>query len=271
MKHKKKHEEKGVMRKHRKLFSILLSIVVILIALGVSLTGFYISQKSKKLDLKRQEDLRDIVTKYQIYLTHNPVPPKSLEELYGYYSHFIDNNESTNPPVDPQTKKKYQYKELPDGSYQICADFASETDTKVFGYSGITDGNGNKCFIVSTKSTPGTQASPAASLAASAVVSVKREESCRWGATFSLKGFAPNSPIKIRAHGTLSDGCDPAKTHPYEWEHEAVLETGEDGGGQITYAQYDYGNYTYEFSDPTGRHASTSFYYTTTAIPASNH
>ena len=234
----------------------------------VSFGGFLYYQRSQALDLKREEDLQDIIIKYQAYLSQNSVPPKSLDEVYGYYHHFINDSDSTNPPVDPETKKTYEYKALPDGSYQICVDFSTEKDAKVFGYQGITDGKGNQCFTVdiAKKSASGGQST--LDIPASAIARVKKTGSCEWLVSFSVKGFSPSSPLKVDAHGKLSDGCDPAKTHDYAWSREAFYETKDDGTGEYSIRQGDYGNYTYTFTDPAGKSASVSFYYTTTAIPS---
>lgn len=256
--------KKNKLKRYRKLVYVLLPLLLILCAFFI-MKNF--SQKSKQFDTKRQENLADIIQKNEAYLSHNPVLPKSLDELYGYYHNFIDNQSSMTPPVDPQTKTPYTYKRISDDSYQICAAFSAETDPKIFSYTGIEQQDGKQCFIINSK-----KPAEADTKGPSATVSsLERTGSCAWRVTFHLQGFLPSNPINAHSKGRRAEACNPTKTADYEWTQHGGFETNDNGTSDIYFDHNDYGSYTYTFTDTSGQSASVPVSYTLTPTPGSAH
>jgi hypothetical protein len=98
--------------------------------------------------------------------------------------------------------------------------------------------------------------------------SLEKTGQCQWVVRFSLKGFRPDSPITVNSKGRLSDQCDPAKTHDYQWTAQSSIIVAPDGTAIIEYSQGDYGTYTYTFTDQDGNQASAKVEYNLTPTPA---
>ena len=119
---------------------------------------------------------------------------------------------------------------------------------------------GNGCQVTPTPlpPTPGfipiTNHTPTATLS-----SFDSSGTCTWTPTFTLTGFAPNNYINVNSNGTLSDQCNPNKTHAYSWTGGWNQATDANGDVTISYSQNDYGDYTYTFTDSYGDTATVHY------------
>jgi hypothetical protein len=239
--------------------------------------------------------IKDAIDDY--YQNHSELP-----QSLGAVNSNIDGSGPLNK-VDPETNEQYKYMVNQSAStYKLCATF-STTSSKDTDPNGYDDPNGDysnfkdqfnhpigyHCFSENengdstddslNSSTPTmscvgsgcsltptpapiTQANPFAVLS-----SLDKIGACQWTPTFTLKGFAPYDDITVDSYGTLSDNCDPNKTHSYSWTAQWIQQTDANGDLTVSYTQNDYGDYTYTFSDTSGDSASVHYQNSPTTGP----
>ena len=98
------------------------ALVVGSIVAGFSVLGTPASQRMLRYDSQKVSDLQNIQWQIVNYWQQKGILPASLAELQDPISTFIT-------PVDPQTKKLYEYKKTGTLSFDLCADFNKPTQT----------------------------------------------------------------------------------------------------------------------------------------------
>jgi hypothetical protein len=97
--------------------------VVAAVVAGMSVLGSPSSQRSRRLDQRRLDDLRAAAGSIDLYWTRNGQLPGSLDELPGELL-------PQGLPRDPETAQPYEYSVAGENRYRLCATFtrASSTD-----------------------------------------------------------------------------------------------------------------------------------------------
>ena len=102
-------------------------VVAAILVLGSISAGFYVlgtpqSQRMLRYDSQKVSDLQNIQWQIVNYWQQKEILPVSLGELEDPISGFII-------PIDPQTKKSYEYEKTGNLSFDLCADFNRLTQT----------------------------------------------------------------------------------------------------------------------------------------------
>ena len=102
-----------------------------LVILAAVIGGLYVAgspktQRMTKLDDQRVQDLQTISNAIDYYTTNNNVLPKDIAIAQ------IAQNGNLGPsqPLDPETKKPYEYRAVTGLTYELCATFALASDGK---------------------------------------------------------------------------------------------------------------------------------------------
>lgn len=104
-----------------KLWTILTSAVVILsLVLGFSVMGSPLTQRLKRLDAERVNHLTEIQWQIINFWQKKGELPKNIDELNDPISGFT-------VPVDPDTGSQYQYSQIGDKTFKLCAVFSLES------------------------------------------------------------------------------------------------------------------------------------------------
>lgn len=281
-------------------FTFIAALSAVALGYGLSVTPSPTEQKNLKLDHERIKDIEQLSFGIEDYYTDKYYLPSSTNELSSIYGEYIN---------DPETKKPYEYSATGAETYKLCATFNTDS-SKVkpkttdrygedYNYTGekgkFVHAKGYKCFEFTLpeslmpaptftclgaecpRSSPISD-SPSTttgyfpkSTAKAELSSLDKTGPCRWIARFSLKEFTPNSPITIDSRGSLSDKCNPAKTHEYGWAEESKIKTSNDGTAIIEYAHSDYGTYNYTFTDENGYAASVKVQYSLSPTPTASY
>ncbi len=108
----------------------LLEIIIVIVIIGILaaiLIPSLISGPTKARDSQRKADLRTLKTKLEDYYQDNSVYPAALSDLTGGSPPYIKT-----VPVDPKTKKAYNYVPAPAGgpytSYVLTATLENKND-----------------------------------------------------------------------------------------------------------------------------------------------
>lgn len=105
------------------LVAIATVLVIIFIAYGIVLTGTPGQQRAFQFDQRRISDLQQISYSINSYWENSGKLPASFEDLKTkQYSHIQS-------VTDPKTQVAYEYRVLGDKSYELCAEF--ETDSSL--------------------------------------------------------------------------------------------------------------------------------------------
>lgn len=112
-------------------------------AVGAVLAGLFVigspaSQRSRRLDRERSENLRTISFAVDEYRSRNPALPKSLSEL-------AQASEMQLELEDPETRRPYEYRVVSPTSYELCAQFARQSDERE---NAWTHEEGRECFTL---------------------------------------------------------------------------------------------------------------------------
>ena len=123
---------------------IAISLVVAVLAVvivGVTLLDSPAEERSRRLDERRVDDLRDIARKLDIYWTREGALPSSLEELANESGVFLE-------LFDPESGQPYEYRVLSSNTYELCAEFARDTAEEQgrFYRNHWSHGPGRQCF-----------------------------------------------------------------------------------------------------------------------------
>lgn len=126
--------------------------MVITVVVGVGAAGLYVSgsptqERARRLDEQRVSDLENVSNGIDQYWNMNQVLPKSLEELQAGRNIYIDSI------IDPDSGEPYIYERIGDVTYQLCANFTTETtqDVRPAPMSGTrfwTHNVGKTCFTL---------------------------------------------------------------------------------------------------------------------------
>jgi hypothetical protein len=125
----------------RRVLAVVASVVVAAaVGTGIVLMGPPSEERSRRLDERRVEDLRQISFSVNLYNTRNQRLPFSLAEL----SHEPG---LTFHSGDPVTGELYGYSILEPARYQLCAIFDRET-TEARADVFWLHGSGRHCFVL---------------------------------------------------------------------------------------------------------------------------
>lgn len=97
--------------------------IVIAIIVGFTIVGSPATQRVKRFDAKRVDDLRSIQWQVVNYWQHKQVLPQTLAELNDPVSGFV-------VPVDPQDESSYDYQAKEERAFMLCATFSLPSDAR---------------------------------------------------------------------------------------------------------------------------------------------
>lgn len=123
-----------------------LVIIVVLVVLGALGGGFYLigppsEGRARRLDERREMDLQRLQLATNLYWTRNNRLPATLDELAAEAGTNIYSR-------DPQTEQPYSYVVKSGDTYELCAEFARESEGRgEFWAHGV----GRQCFTVTAK------------------------------------------------------------------------------------------------------------------------
>jgi hypothetical protein len=123
----------------KRLLAIVLTVVVaVAVVTGIVIMGSPTEERTRRLDARRVDDLRQISEAVEVYHARHQRVPASLDEL------------STEPglaPIvvrDPVTAQPYGYRGVETDSFELCAAFDRESDVRVANF--WSHGAGMQCF-----------------------------------------------------------------------------------------------------------------------------
>jgi hypothetical protein len=117
-------------------------VVAALAVLGALGGGFYLigppaDERARRLDGRRENDLRQLRLAIDLYWTRNNRLPASLDELATEAGTTIYSR-------DPETGQPYEYSVKPPDQYELCATFARESAGRHFWSHHV----GHRCFPI---------------------------------------------------------------------------------------------------------------------------
>lgn len=104
----------------RNLGFAVMAIIAITIISGFFIVGTPQQARFARFDTQRVRDLQNIQWQIVNYWQKKQILPKALSDVNDPISGF-------SAPIDPQTKEKYEYKEIAPLSFQLCAVFNMES------------------------------------------------------------------------------------------------------------------------------------------------
>lgn len=121
-------------------------IVAVMLVLGALGGGFYLigppsEERARRFDLRRELDLQRLRLAADLYWTRNKRLPLTLEELAKEAGTDIYSR-------DPQTGQPYSYTVKGDDTYELCAEFARESERRGDFWSHPA---GRWCFTATAK------------------------------------------------------------------------------------------------------------------------
>jgi len=121
-------------------------IIVVLVVLGALGGGFYLvgppaEERARRLDQRRETDLQRLRLAADLYRTRNQRLPASLDELAKEAGTNIYAR-------DPQSGAPYTYAVKGEDSYELCAEFARESEQRG-GFWSHSDGR--QCYAITAK------------------------------------------------------------------------------------------------------------------------
>ena len=109
-------------------FAVVAALAVIAaVVAGMLVLGSPASQRARRLDQRRVEDLRGAAAGVDLYWTRNARLPSSLDELPSELG-------SAPAPRDPVSGQPYEYAVRDDRRYQLCATFERDSSTDIDTY-----------------------------------------------------------------------------------------------------------------------------------------
>jgi hypothetical protein len=107
---------------------------------GVYLLGSPAEERARRLDERRVQDLSGIAQAVDLYWTRESRLPASLEQVRSDTGAAIT-------VADPSTGAPYDYRQLEDGKYELCASFEGDSrDSNRFDSGFWTHRAGRECF-----------------------------------------------------------------------------------------------------------------------------
>jgi hypothetical protein len=117
-------DSKGVFigkKKVRNIISIIVSVLVALAVIGgVIIVGTPGERRAQEFDNQRVSDLSSIQSSVLEYWRTQEKLPANMAELKDPLSYFVE-------PLDPQTGMQYQYTATGEYSFELCAEFETES------------------------------------------------------------------------------------------------------------------------------------------------
>jgi hypothetical protein len=121
-------------------------VIAVLVVLGALGGGFYLvgppaEERVRRLDSRREADLQRLRLAADLYWTRNRRLPSTLDELHKEAG-------TTIYARDPQSGQPYEYMVKASDVYELCAEFARESELRGDFWS---HGAGRQCFEVRAK------------------------------------------------------------------------------------------------------------------------
>jgi hypothetical protein len=121
-------------------------VIAVLMVLGALGGGFYFigppaEERARRLDGRREADLQRLRLAADLYWTRNRRLPATLDELHKEAG-------TTIYARDPQSGEQYHYAVKGNDVYELCAEFARESEGRSDFWS---HGAGRQCFEVTAK------------------------------------------------------------------------------------------------------------------------
>jgi hypothetical protein len=114
--------------------------VTIAVITGIYLLGSPLEERARRLDDRRVQDLSGIAQAVDLYWTRESRMPASLDQLRSVTGAGIT-------MADPSTGALYEYRQLDDGKYELCASFEGESrDSNRLDNGFWTHRAGRQCF-----------------------------------------------------------------------------------------------------------------------------
>ncbi len=128
------------MRNHYTAIGAIGILSVILIVVGFNVVGSPVSQREIALDETRLQHFSTIQPAIEEYYRTNSRLPRSLDDLKTIVL-----------PRDPQTQKDYEYKPQGPSSYELCADFSTDSKdnpdySPTYRYPAVYHTKGHACI-----------------------------------------------------------------------------------------------------------------------------
>ena len=110
------------------------------IVAGLVLIGPPAAERSRRLDLIRVADLRQLARGVDLYWEREQTLPKSVETLATVPDALFRST------MDPSTGEPYSYRAMDGSRYELCATFEAEDGDGNYGDRFWSHGPGRKCF-----------------------------------------------------------------------------------------------------------------------------
>lgn len=117
--------------------------VAVLVVLGAMAGGFYLvgppaDARARRIDARREHDLRQLRLAIDLYWTRHNRLPASLDELATEAGTTIYSR-------DPESGEPYDYSVKPADRYEVCAAFTRDSEARGEFWS---HGAGRQCFRI---------------------------------------------------------------------------------------------------------------------------
>src|SRR5262245_38716380 len=121
-------------------------IIVVLVVLGALGGGFYLigrpaEERERRFDVRRENDLQRLRLAADLYWTRNGRLPATLDDLAKEAGTNIYSQ-------DPQTGARYLYVVKSGDTYELCAEFARESQDRADFWSHPA---GQHCYTITAK------------------------------------------------------------------------------------------------------------------------
>ncbi len=121
-------------------------VIAVLVVLGALGGGFYLvgppaEERVRRLDSRRETDLQRLRLAADLYWTRNRRLPATLDELHKEAGTDIYSR-------DPQSGQPYEFSVKASDTYELCAEFARESELRVDFWS---HGAGRHCYQITAK------------------------------------------------------------------------------------------------------------------------
>ena len=114
--------------------------VLVAIAAGLVLIGPPSAERSRRLDMMRLSNLRQLARGVDLYWGREKALPPSLATLSTVPDALFGST------MDPSTGEPYAYRVLDGSRYELCATFETAGDEGNYGDRFWSHGAGRKCF-----------------------------------------------------------------------------------------------------------------------------
>jgi hypothetical protein len=118
----------------RSLLAVVIAVMAGAVVAGIFVLGSPATQRERRLDQRRVEDLGDIANTIELYYLQHKRLPQALD---------ADGPEYRRVPRDPATTQPYEYRVIDAERYEVCAVFQQPLEEgSVFWRHGV----GRQCF-----------------------------------------------------------------------------------------------------------------------------